>query len=456
MNSQKQNRHSLMAKGIMVLLALLVLVFIFTMAWFISQDHPAIANGLMLNTNSSIDFDVAIGFTAPFTVSDNHPNYVMTEFTDSASSVIDFENLYLPNTVSFGTSNGEPVTHQNEVFSASEADEHKYNLLNDFKPLDLTGDGIELYRPTMTAKNRSIDLESRKMSSDISENREYISFDLYIRSETPGMKVILDKDSYVISAIEAGGDVSLETLRDNMINHPERVNADANHINNSNLISSTLTPISNRLSEYGAFSEDSVVGAVRIAFSQYTNTDSLDEFFGPASGTYSPSDQKRLLWIPRSDVYLQDDNTSDTNWVMHTDKDSNWKSSAVNFHYNGTNYEDIMGTVLNNNRTVTYETAASEHWYYSKSQLQTYPNVADASKRFVKINDTVSDIKNTSADTTVVQLTNLSTVQNGKTYYYGKCRVNLWIEGCDAEARRAIDGGSFFFGFDLSGQKTGN
>ena len=36
-------------------------------------------------------------------------------------------------------------------------------------------------------------------------------------------------------------------------------------------------------------------------------------------------------------------------------------------------------------------------------------------------------------------------------YYLGKVHVNIWIEGVDAEARRAIAGGQFQIHLDLSG-----
>ncbi|MBQ9680424.1 MAG: hypothetical protein IJV48_07075 [Ruminococcus sp.] len=46
----KQNRHSLMAKGIMVLLSLLIIVFIITFAWFTPPEEINEAHGVSMKT----------------------------------------------------------------------------------------------------------------------------------------------------------------------------------------------------------------------------------------------------------------------------------------------------------------------------------------------------------------------------------------------------------------------
>ena len=36
------------------------------------------------------------------------------------------------------------------------------------------------------------------------------------------------------------------------------------------------------------------------------------------------------------------------------------------------------------------------------------------------------------------------------TYYYGKVRVRIWVDGTDTESRRALSKGKFKFSFDLT------
>lgn len=436
----KQNRHSLMAKGIMVLLALLVLVFIFTYAWFIDANAPVSANGLRLSTSSGADFDMAIGFSSPYTGGE----YVISEFTNDSGGAIDFEKLVIPQTLS---SNNQ-MLRENAIYSTQ--DNPTFNLLESFQPIDLTGNGSVLYRPNMTAKNRAIDFTADRVNYDVEANRQYISFDLYVRSETQGMKVKLDKNSYVVAACEVSDD-SLENLAEKITSTPPQLTVGAEKIGNTKLREN----VNNRYSKYSTapttteFSEDSVIGAVRIGFTDYNDTAVIGTFFGPATATYSMKTNPSLLWIPRSDIYLQDTATAAANdWKLVTSSDTSgtlkW-TDPVDFLTTDDSEATLMSRTMANvlASDITYKDAASQHWYYDVTKISK-PNPED---RFTQVDSAISDIESAS-DTTIITLSD--DIFDGK-YYYGKCHINLWIEGCDAEARKAIDGGSFFFGFDLTG-----
>lgn len=427
MNSQKQTRHSLMAKGIMVLLSLLVLVFVFTLAWFLSQDHPATANGLSVKTESGAEVDVAIGFSTPATGSD----YLVSKFTSSSSAddaKINFEKIVVPRTITLGS-----TTITNPIASDKTSD--TYNLLEDFLPVDLTGSGADLYRPEMEAKNVRINYSKDELSltsDQVIPNKQYISFDLYTRSTMQNYKVSLDTGSYVVGAVEVNSELGLADLADRVSNGT--ITPSASDINAGDLIG----PSVKRKSTYGGFSEDSVVGAVRVGFTQFKVPPgtTISDFF---QNGLQLDRQKSRVWIPRSDIYLQDndDQNPPAAWQLLQKTDSSWS--------NGLPYipDEPLRTALKSGRTdsYTYEQAAKEHWYYDVKKISntTY------SARYTQVEDPITEPG--SGDTVIIN-TNPS-IYDG-TYYYGKCRVNLWIEGCDAEARRAIDGGSFFFGFNIS------
>ena len=422
MNSQKQNRHSLMAKGIMVLLSLLVLIFIFTLAWFMDANAPATASGLSINTSTNADFDMAIGFTTPLTGN----TYLVSDFTNSTSTHIDFEKIKVTKDYQIGQGNGA-VTLNQDIAQTGE-----YSLLSDFKPIDLTGNGADkLYRPEMRSKNIAIDYTASRVDKNITPNRQYISFDLYTRSTKQDFTIHLDKGSYVVGAAEVQNveDVS------NITNKPSVTDISPANLKGGNVV---------RKSTYGDFSEDAVVGAVRVAFTQYTlpAQPTLSDIF--SSQTANPLNTNSAhLWIPRSDFYLQDAaNGGITGWSMYSSGDSGW-SSAAQF-----NVDEEFGKAMNlygtqDTRTVTRSQAAAEHWFYDESKI----SQTDKYARYTQVtSNVITDIED--ADDTII-INGISNVFDG-TYYYGKCRVNLWIEGCDAEARKAINGGSFFFGFDLS------
>lgn len=427
----KQTRHSLMAKGIIVLLSLLVLVFAMSYAWFVDADTPAVASGLSISTEAQADFQMAIGFST----SDTAGNYYITDFTDSNNTRIDFEKLHVTKNAKLANNT---TTYNTDLPNNTET----YNLLSDFKPIDLTGDGITLFRPEMTFKNRSIDFVSSTVNKDLVDNRQFISFDLYVRSTSNNYAIKLDKGSFVVAACEV--DNTQQDLAElaTEVSNGTKVPV-ASMIDHSKLVNtSVIRPSKYSDNSSKKFSEDSVVGAVRISFVQYNPVTELASFFTsdvtPSNAATKLNAETRQLWIPRSDIYLQD-TANDNDWTLHTSSDSNWNSADVTF---------LQTDEMNYGRTVTYKDAAAEHRYYDESKITN----ATHSARFSTVDNVITDIKETDRYVIIesAALSNEQPVYDG-TYYYGKCRINLWVEGCDAEARRAIDGGSFFFGFDLSG-----
>ena len=141
----KKRQSSLIIKAIMLLLALIIMIFVASLAWFAPPDRPVTAEGLSVNTTAGKEFEVAIGFKTSAT----GYQYIMSPF----SKEIRLEDVV--------TDDG---TH--------------YNVLSNFTPIDVTGDGVTLVRPSMKAKNADIDRQSHTYTA-VTPNKEYISFDLY-------------------------------------------------------------------------------------------------------------------------------------------------------------------------------------------------------------------------------------------------------------------------------------
>ena len=455
----KTTSHSLMAKGIMVLLSLLILVFVFTYSWFIDPERPVTASGLYMQTSSTLDFDMAIGF-----VTEETGHYVVTDFTGGDSKAIDFSELTVHNTLTLPSSD---QSHQN--YSGTPGDYHSFNLFEEFNPVDLTGNGATLVRPFMEFKNTGIKTSEYRVMHNYDQlkaeyqNKYYISFDLYVRSNVNDYKISVVNGSYVISAAETYWDVDEyddrvilegDALDDAVLNktYHSRINA-------SNIDATLLNtaPIARR-STYGAFSEDSVVGAIRVGVTKYSLGEGEDiddvttsQFFD-GNDTHIDSDPA-LLWIPRSDIYLQnvydpiynnDDPPtvtgyaeSATGWVLYDKNDGVWDDATFNPAY-----------VDNVSTGKSYKEAASEHTYYDWAKMAKYQEDNDAelpvAQRYTTVDYAVTDLSAPGSQKVVIE-----PIYEAGGFYYGKCHINLWIEGCDAEARRAIDGGKFFFGFML-------
>ena len=423
----KTTRHSLLAKGLMVLLSLLVLVFLFTYGWFTDANAPATASGISISTSTSASIELAIGFTTPLT-----EQYYISDFTGTNNSAIDFENINVSKQLKL-TPNGT-ITISNPITDNTES----FNLLSEFKPIDLTGNGADkLYRPEMTAKNRAIDYTAARVNTDITENKQYICFDLYTRSDKADYSVSLDLGSYVVAAAEVSSIENQAQLATEIANGTYTPSSEQVSSNNySSLVGSDVT----RKSTYGDFSEDSVVGAVRVAFTQYSVSAGAtrNDFF---SKNLSVDSAKSRLWIPRSDIYLQDVSSSDTGWTLLNKTSSNWTTGVPNY-----NADPSFGSAVSQGNTKSYEDTAKEHWFYDSAKIAQ----ASAAARYTQVTDVITDISTAENKVIINSVPSISCTEGDKIYYYGKCRVSLWIEGCDAEARRAIDGGSFFFGFDLT------
>lgn len=338
--TKKQNT-GLIIKGIMLLLALIVMIFVACLAWFATSDIPNVATGVQAKTIGVAEFDMAIGFKT----SVNGYQYTMSDYVKTMN------------------------------FSNVKCGDVYYDALHDFSPVDVTGDGVTLIRPSMTAKNADIDRTSTVYTT-VTPNKEYISFDMYFRSNDP-CSVYLDSDSYAIGAVE-------ETPGD------------------GNLIQTEATD-TNRKSSDGDYSCDAVVGAVRVSFVEYSTVNEAEDLDNRAT---TPT----LLWLPRPDIHLSTP-IGDT-WFLTTDVEPN-------------QFLDTYGDMTCDTYT---------HHYYA----------------FVDGVGTDINYANTVTETNTDIICTVDEIHDDG-YYYGKTQVNIWIEGCDTEARRTISGGQFLVNFDLRG-----
>ena len=382
----KTTRHSLMAKGLAVLLSLLVLIFAFTYSWFSSADTPAEATGLSVTAASSVDFDIAVGFSNAQT----EYEYISTDFAKTFSLR---DILY----------NG---VH--------------YDVLNDFSPLDVTSDGVTFSRPELvgdtTASNgRKKPAPDESSYYAVEANKEYISFDLIFRCERE-CNVYIDSGSVVKARCEVEAGKTVENGGTVL----SALNIGQSNLSNASLTSALLNtagfssaenPASAAYnkSSYGDFSKDAVVGAIRVSFVDYNSSLNLSNIFENTASLMKNAAE--FIWLPRPDIYLQDTNNTDNDWVLYT--------------------VDV------NDPSDTHKAITTVHtyWDYTNHTVATYSNTVTECNANTIVH---LDIPQYSAE-------NPSQVL----YYYGKTRVNIWLEGTDAEARRAIAGGEFYINFDL-------
>ena len=75
-----RQQRSLIIKGIMLLLAFIVMIFAATIAWF-SHIRTVTADGISVKTKTTQDFKMAVGFKNNETEGKGDDGYVVSEFT---------------------------------------------------------------------------------------------------------------------------------------------------------------------------------------------------------------------------------------------------------------------------------------------------------------------------------------------------------------------------------------
>lgn len=264
----------------------------------------------------------------------------------------------------------------------------------EFKDITGSGDGT-FFRPTLSQFDgyAQVDTDTPLTTLDASSiNKDYIKFDLYMRS-TDKLNVYLGDGSQV-QPLAADGRT------------------------NNNLIGPYADATAQDLyhkSSYGDFSKDIVAGAVRVSASNPTYDTSIDHIF---------------TWIPRPNIYLD----LATNAALPADK----------------TYKELLKTDASSSDTYTNGNPYV-HTYYASAGAT---NTTDLESDKTVTGDIVKNSSGTgSFDTNKAKL-KLSTlaVPKGNNYYQEKVTIYIWLEGCDNEARRAFVGGKFKVSLGLTAE----
>ncbi|MBQ9514959.1 MAG: hypothetical protein IJR57_02505 [Ruminococcus sp.] len=434
----KTTRHSLLAKGLMVLLSLLVLIFAFTYTWFTDPDQPVTASGLSLSVRSpSTDFYYAVGFST----SQTGYNYFHTEFTNEVQQDLDLEKLVIyapPSDPVYGNS----IYHNEEV-----------NLLHDYTPVDITGDGVTLVRPAMNYGNWDVNTTSDNFST-AEPNVQYISFDLIFRSNVPGTTIKLDSGSFAKGNCENyAGDGNL--TNPNVI----RVTTQGGTQATENASNFNKDDEKSGTTKYGQFSRDAIVGAVRVAFLEYEDQSSLPASKVVNEDQTSFEDAPKLLWIPRPDLYLDNGNHDTSSESLTFDQSTTGWTLMTNV----TELQNLVSKAQINHAYDTYK-----HQYYNIAEVAAAKAAGETppEKDIVTSEGAIASQINSSAPANTNKVTfnqqqdivTLSSFDDTDSdgvpddgYYYGKVRIRIWIEGTDSESRRALAGGKFSVGFAITG-----
>lgn len=322
-----------------------------------NSTAPNRKTGRMIAKNLIVLFTVALaGFCG-----------IQAWFTDKSSAEADGINVecQAPDGIKIAVVKHNDPAPKDTEYTVGNIKLNKTNckFLENLQLTEITSDGTDFYKPALIQTGGQAQVDTKADWSPAAANQHYLSFDLYIRS----------KSQYNIA-----------------IGKKSTIKPDA-----PQLTSQDGTGITNK-SNYGNFSRDSVVGAVRFSVVDYKSAPPL----------------KKLLWLPAPNILLEQ--TTDV-YTLSDDMPS------------GESYS---------------------HVYYDTNRVQHTVSSTDVDKAFVVNNDGFDGGKFTyelGQNQNIAQLKKSSDTDTDPYYgdYGAMVTCNMWIEGEDAEARLALVNGKF-------------
>lgn len=357
--SQELSRKTwkMIAKNLIVLAVLAVVAFIGVMSWF-TQNTTAKADGI--NAKTQVDDGLEF-YIMPPSDSDQYTaintRLAKNDTNNKADNLSEGDVGYR-----------RTKWHDSHDGATFDISDQEFKFLEGLFLCEVTSDGKTFKVPKLMQFDNVAYIDTDQDFDPATANDEYMSYDIYFRTQSTDHSVSLKTDSFISP-------------------------------NTDTVKSSSNSPYSDPANNDSV--KDAAIGAVRMSFVNAAT--------------------RQILWIPGPYVY-----------------------------YNGLEDKLYTGvTGYSNKGAVYYNSSASAlalrsgegtntHAYYaSKSVRNVITTSTSEGKLFVGENP----VSNEDSDRVLVTLN-----QNGNDgYYYGRVRVNLWIEGEDAEARLAFVGGKFRF-----------
>jgi hypothetical protein len=241
----------------------------------------------------------------------------------------------------------------------------------------------------------------------------YLSYEMYIRSKVPDVRIL--ESSYVASALET------------------------DYSNATSLMANTggnvdYRPAKTYAPEDSEFSADALVGAIRVSmvgepWNSPMTLENLDEEDYEEYTTDLISEPCQFLWLPRPDVKLNIGGNIGQ-WTLSTGLTDTTKSNYKHTFYRR-NTDSVTPVTLSKG----VNTVGGKNYYLNVSS-PTAKSSSGGPRTPVPVLGEDKDIS--SFNTTATPR-----VMDGNEYYLYRYTLNIWIEGADDEARRAMGDGMF-------------
>ena len=412
------NRRYLMSKNLILMLVMAVLIVLAIMAWF-TLTKSVSADQINVKAISS-ELDIAESVK---TYDSSHN--ILTDGPGEFGSTVTFNGPYMFSKDCTGDGMNLYVP--------------EFNVPNDYRSVKKTGKEVninlspggavsDISKAISKLKSDSIPLSTQGLITDerVAElagseigEYQYIEKQFYVRSKRPDL--LITAESQLLSQTEIGGGEIADSLSST---HAKR-------------------------SAYGNFNVDGLVGAIRVALigqgatsvGQTWQQSGVDYVLTNTHATLGTA-TKQLLWVPRPDVYLNvspGDATDDWNLITGVTPTTQITVGQDSVNIGALCYKHTYYTQKkdgeNNPITGTVKVDPDDDPKTKVSSASTGGHMC------LGADVNVSDFNYS------VQTSNLpkekESQQDTEDYYVTKYTMRIWIEGTDAEARRAMDGGDF-------------
>ena len=406
-NQASRFRHLFLSKNFIMMLVALVVIIVAVSAWFTGRVN-AEAQGISVRTNNS-----GIDIAPCIKTYNNDYTQVLSdgpgEFKNGLSfpdDLTDEQRAFLGNRLSLSkdcTGDGKDLIVPD--FNVTKDYEHVRETTGKEVNLNIAGNDAYSQEQARIKKLQNPEKNTPEY--------QYLQFEFYVRSKEP--TIYLRADSRLRAKAETNG--SIFTVITDKTN--------------------------SKKSAYGDFNVDALVGAMRVSF--------IAEACNAVTQNWIPENEtsrldythvtvrspavKQLLWVPRPDVKLNipAEKGNITNWYLSEERSGD---TYQNSYYK--NKDDNSGLQFVSNDTDSKTVVSPCPVTGQHPTLGANRNLSDFSS--------LQDFERETVTLPIKDNNNLT-----DTYYLTKITMNIWIEGTDSEARRAMDGGEFNLILTFSG-----
>lgn len=415
-----KNRRLMITKNSIMMLVMLVIVFLAVFAWYGIRKQVG-ATGISVTAAKPGEVEIAVekdGKIGSYITTNGTTTWTEGAWSDEANFNGPFE--FSNDVTSDGLTFIIPAFSSTEDNPDAKADARTNGKIVNVNGIPETGSQVKTNLDTL----------------EEGETADFVRIPFYLRSQSPVINV--NPDAYLAMAAEEGvADADGHTA-----------------ITGAN---------SARKSAYGNFTSDALVAAMRVSLTggpvASISNNVATRLTEDVDGVQKVVDRSTFVWVPRPDLFLNiPDMDSEDNWTLQQGVTKTTSLSRIGqtfptgstfkHNYYSPRYDsndNLIGVSFSEDPSVdnTYDNPLSpgeevaSHAY--KSDVTATKTLSGGTVPTLGASKSV-----TGFPTSASPITMAKTDGSGNAgFYVYKFYINVWIEGTDSEARRAMDSGEF-------------